>query len=145
MCYTTVKLYTQLSCRVIHPALIGLHLCGKKKEKKNMIVIGQIITLQVISKWKASSIQQITAKPMLHSWWSFDALMGNGRDALSDVAWLLCWMYSAQLLNDCAGQGDLFLSLLFRFCSKQLLTQQQRNEGFVFMARWYLQMEITVE
>lgn len=67
MCYTTVKLYTQLSRRVIHPALIGLHLCGKKKEKKNMIVIGQIITLQVISKWKASSIQQITAKPMLHS------------------------------------------------------------------------------
>lgn len=32
-----------------------------------MIVIGQIITLQVISKWKASSIQQITAKLMLHS------------------------------------------------------------------------------
>lgn len=38
MCYTTVKLYTQLSCRVIHPALIRLHLCSKKTQK-NIIKI----------------------------------------------------------------------------------------------------------
>lgn len=46
MCYTTVKLYTQLSCRVMHPALIICICVVKNKQtkkpappKKNMIKI----------------------------------------------------------------------------------------------------------